>query len=122
MHRADHYSANQQPVLPERTFVEDAESQVEATIASLKEHFEAVRQREVKRTRGRLGELNKTQENALESLTLAIVDHILDSPVSTLKAVSKGNDSRAVIETVHRIFSLHEPPGIPLPRRDMLIE
>jgi glutamyl-tRNA reductase len=123
LHSTSQYPVNHEILRSESGFIQDAESQMEETIASLKQHFEEIRQREVKRTRGRLGELSLTQENAIESLTLAIVDHILDSPVSTLKAVSEDNDSRAVIETVHRIFSLHEPPpGIPLPRRDMLIE
>lgn len=108
MHRADHYSENLHPVLPERTFVEDAESQVEATIASLKKHFEAVRQREVKRTRGRLGELNKTQENALESLSRGIIDRILNTPIAVLKASRGDSHALVAITTVHRIFDLDE--------------
>jgi hypothetical protein len=66
MHPADHYSANQQPVRREGTPARDREPKVEATIASLKQHFEAVRQQEVKRVRGRLGQLSSTQENAIE--------------------------------------------------------
>lgn len=77
---------------------------MEATIASLKQHFEAVRLREVKRMRGRLGSLSSTQENAIESLTHSIVDQILEIPITVLKTATDDNDSTAVIETVQRIF------------------
>lgn len=85
-----------------------AGAEIEATVASLKRHLEAVRQHEVKRMRGRLGQLNSAQENAIESLTHSIVDQILETPINVLKAVSRDNDS-SVIEIVRRIFSLGEP-------------
>ena len=86
--------------------------EIEATVASLKQHLEAVRQHEVKRMRGRLGQLNSAQENAIESLTHSIVDQILETPMSVLKAVPHDNDSNSVIETVRRIFSLGESTRI----------
>lgn len=79
--------------------------EVEATVASLRQQFEAVRQHEVKRMRGRLGQLNPAQEDAIESLTHGIVDQILETPINVLKTVSHDNDSTAVIETVRRVFS-----------------
>jgi glutamyl-tRNA reductase len=106
MHPTDHYSPNQQPVRPERTFLPDAELQVEATIASLKQHVEEVRQREVKRTRGRLGELSRIQENAIESLSRGIIDHILNTPIAILRASCGNNHVLVAIATVHRIFNL----------------
>ena len=95
---------------PEGMLTQDNEPEVEATIASLKQHFEAVRQREVKRTRGRLGELSSTQENAIESLTHGIIDQILHAPITVLKAASEEGNSLAVIETVNRVFSLSMGP------------
>jgi hypothetical protein len=106
MHPADHYSANHQPVRPEGAFTLDSEPDVQATIASLKQHFEAIRQHEVKRVRGRLGLLSSRQENAIESLTHCIIDQFLHTPVTILNAASEDNDSHAVVETVHRIFNL----------------
>jgi hypothetical protein len=47
MHPTSQYRVNHETLRPERNFVLDAESRVEATIASLKQHFEEVRQREV---------------------------------------------------------------------------
>ena len=85
-----------------------AGTEIEATVASLKQHLEAVRQHEVKRMRGHLGQLNSAQENAIESLTQSIVNQILEIPINVLKAASRDNDSNSVIETVRRIFSLGE--------------
>src|SRR5215469_9328184 len=113
MHHTDHYSVDQALLQPEDTFTLDGEPEVEATIASLKQHFETVRQLEVKRMRGRLGQLSSIQENAIESLTHGIIDKILHAPVTILKAASEDDDSPAIIQTVHRIFNLE--PQLVLP-------
>jgi glutamyl-tRNA reductase len=112
MHPADHYPANQQFVRPDGTLALDHEPKVEATIASLKQHFEAVRQYEVRRVRGRLGELSSTQENAIESLTHSIVEQILETPITVLQAASEDSNSLAVIDTVQRVFNLNTDYGI----------
>jgi glutamyl-tRNA reductase len=108
MHPVDHYPMNQEPLRPERTLTLDSEPEVEATIASLKQHFEEVRQREVKRTRGRLGELSWAQENAIESLSRSIIDQILNTPIALLRASSGNSHVLVAIATVHRIFNLGE--------------
>jgi glutamyl-tRNA reductase len=108
MHSADHYPMKPEPLQSQDTLTLNSELGVEATIASLKQHFEMVRQHEVKRLLGRLGQLSSTQEDAIESLTRSIIDQILHAPVIVLKAASEDNDSLAVIRTVHRIFSLGE--------------
>jgi glutamyl-tRNA reductase len=91
-------------------------AEIEATVASLKQHLEAVRQREVKRMRRRLGQLDSAQENVIESLTHSLVDQILETPISVLKAVSSDNNSNRVIETVRRIFSLESTQIFPWQR------
>ncbi|SRR5260221_1896644 len=118
---ADPYSVNQQPVRPEGTLALDRKPKVEATIASLKQHFEAVRQHEVQRVRGRLGQLSSTQENVIESLTHCIIDKILEAPITALKAASEDDDSFAVIKTVHRVFSLSVDPAYPLGLRSVAV-
>lgn len=110
MHPADHDPANQQPA-PEDALALDREPKVEAAIASLKQHFEAVRQHEVERVRGRLGQLSSMQENAIESLTHSIIDQILETPITVLEAASEDSDSLAVIETVHRVFNISTGAG-----------
>ena len=62
MHPADHYPVNQELLPSEGTLTLDSEPEVEATIASLKQHFETIRQHEVKRVRGRLGQLSSIQD------------------------------------------------------------
>ncbi|MGB8129738.1 MAG: hypothetical protein WCG81_08085 [Candidatus Angelobacter sp.] len=99
---------NQETLRPERTFALDAELQVEATIVSLKQHFDDVRQREIKRTRGRLGELSCTQKNAMESLSRGIIDQILNAPIAILRASCGNSHGLVAIATVHRIFNLGE--------------
>lgn len=90
---AYHYQMNQRPLPSEGRFALDGEPEMETTIASLKQHFETVRQREVKRVRRRLGALSSMQESAIESLTQSIIDQILRVSLSVLQAVSKGSDS-----------------------------
>lgn len=66
MHPANHNPVKQ-ALLTRDAHTPDSEPELEATIASLKQHFEAVRQHEVKRVRGRLGSLSSMQENVIES-------------------------------------------------------
>jgi glutamyl-tRNA reductase len=110
MHSADDYPVNQGPLWHDSMLALVCEPEVEATIASLKQHFESVRQHEVKRVRGRLGELSSTQETAIESLTHRIIDQILETPITVLKAASDDSESLAVIKAVHRVFSLSLEP------------
>lgn len=112
MHAADLYPVNQEPLPPEDTLTLDNEPGVEATIVSLKQHFEAVRQHEVKRLRRRMGELSSTQENAIESLTNGIIDQILLAPITALKAAAEDHESFAIIEIVNRVFSLNVDPAL----------
>jgi glutamyl-tRNA reductase len=106
IHPPGRCSVNQELLSSQGMLTLDRGPQVEATIASLKQHFEAVRQREVKRMHGRLGALSSAQENAIESLTHSIVARILDIPINVLETIPEKNDRIIVIKTVHRIFSL----------------
>lgn len=106
MHPTSQFPLNHESLRPKRTFVLDAESQVEATIASLKQRFEEVRLHEVNRTRGRLGELSCTQENAIESLSRGIIDQILNTPIAVLKASCGNSHFLVAIAMIHRIFNL----------------
>jgi len=108
MHPISQDPVNREAMRPERTYVLDAESQVDATIATLKQYFEEVRQREVERTRGRFGELSCTQENAIESLSRGIIDQILNTPIAALKASCGNSQFLVAIATVRRIFNLGE--------------
>jgi glutamyl-tRNA reductase len=83
-----------------------SESEISATLASLRECFEAVRRDAIQRARGRLGNLSPDQENAIDSLSHALVERVLQAPMAMLKNASAGNQAVSVVETVRRIFNL----------------
>jgi glutamyl-tRNA reductase len=78
------------------------------TIVSLQEHLETVRQAEIDRVRGRLGELTPEQELAVEAMTRGIINKIMHTPITTLKTAAKEPESTTVIELVRKIFNLRE--------------
>ena len=82
------------------------ESEISATIVSLQERFEAVRRAAIQRVRGRLGNLSPDQENAINSLSHALIERVLQAPMAMLKNVSAGNQAVFVLATVRRIFNL----------------
>jgi glutamyl-tRNA reductase len=78
------------------------------TIVSLQEHLETVRQAEIDRVRGRLGQLSPEQELAVEAMTRGIINKIMHTPITTLKTAAKEPESTTVIELVRRIFNLRD--------------
>jgi glutamyl-tRNA reductase len=82
------------------------DSEVSGTISSLKERFEAVRRNEIRRVRGRLGNLSSDQENVVESLSRGIIEKVLQAPVEMLLTVAVASQSASILETVRRIFNL----------------
>ena len=83
-----------------------SESEISATLVSLRERFEAVRRGEIQRVRGRLGKLSPDQENAIDLLSHALIERVLQAPMAMLKNASSGNRGISVVETVRRIFNL----------------
>ena len=83
-----------------------SESEVSATLVSLRECFEGVRRDVMQRVRGRLGNLSADQENAIDSLSHGIIEKVLQAPMAILKNASAGNQAVFVLETVRRIFCL----------------
>jgi glutamyl-tRNA reductase len=77
------------------------------TIVSLQEHLETVRQAEIDRLRGRLGELSPDQEMAVEALTKGIINKIMHTPITTLKTAAREPESTTVVELIRRLFNLH---------------
>jgi glutamyl-tRNA reductase len=83
-----------------------SESEISATLVSLRECFEAVRRGEIQRVRGRLGNLSPDQQNAIDSLSHALIERVLQAPIAMLKNASACNQAVVVLETVRRIFNL----------------
>jgi glutamyl-tRNA reductase len=82
------------------------DSEVSGTIVSLRERFEAVRRNEIRRVRGRLGNLSSDQENVVESLSRGIIDKVLQAPVEMLSTVAAASQSASILEIVRKIFDL----------------
>jgi len=82
--------------------------EVVPTIVSLQDHLETIRQAEIDRVRGRLGELSPEQELAIETLTRGIVNKIMHTPISTLKTAAREAEATTVVDVVRRLFNLQE--------------
>ena len=83
-----------------------SESEISATLVSLREHFEAVRCGEIQRVQGRLSNLSPDQESAIDSLSHGIIERVLQAPMAMLKNASAWNQAVFVLETVRRVFNL----------------
>jgi glutamyl-tRNA reductase len=79
------------------------------TIVSLQEHLETVRQAEIDRVRGRLGQLTPEQEMAVEALTRGIVNKIMHTPITTLKSAARDSQEvTTIVDLVRRLFGLRD--------------
>jgi len=78
------------------------------TIVSLQEHLETIRQAELYRVRGRMGTLTPEQELAVEALTRGIINKVMHTPVTALKAVARDQEATTVMDVVRRLFNLQE--------------
>jgi glutamyl-tRNA reductase len=100
-----------------RKFEERAQTaEVVPTIVSLQQHLENLRQAEVDRVRGRLGNLTPEQEMAVEALSRGIINKIMHTPITTLKSAAHNPESTTVVDVVRKLFNLRvEPPIKPMP-------
>ena len=83
-----------------------SESEISATVVSLRECFETVRRSDLQRVRGRLRSLSPDQENAIDSLSHDLIERVLQAPMAMLKNASAGNQAVFVLAAVRRIFNL----------------
>jgi glutamyl-tRNA reductase len=78
------------------------------TIVSLQEHLETIRQAEIDRVRGRLGELSPEQEIAVDAMTKGIINKIMHTPITALKSAAREQEATTVIDLVRRLFNLQQ--------------
>jgi glutamyl-tRNA reductase len=78
------------------------------TIVSLQEHLETIRQAEIDRVRGRLGELSAEQELAVDAMTKGIINKIMHTPITALKSAAREQEATTVIDLVRRLFNLQQ--------------
>src|SRR5437588_1038431 len=77
-------------------------------IISLQDYVETIRQAELDRVRGRLGQLSREQEQALDALTHGIVNKILHTPITRLKSAAAGPEVTTLIEAFKKSFNLQD--------------
>ena len=87
--------------------------EVVPTILSLQEYCETIRQAEIDRIRGRLGEISPEQEAAIEAMTRAIINKLLHTPITTLKSSAAEPEAATIHEMIRRIFNLTLKGGKP---------
>ncbi len=85
--------------------------EVVPTIVSLQEHLENIRQAEIDRVRGRLGQLSPEQELAIEAATRGMINKILHTPITTLKSAARDPQANTVIDLIRRLFNLRDHSG-----------
>lgn len=97
------------------------QADVVPTIVSLQEHLETIRQAELDRLRGKLGELSPEQEIAVDALTKGIINKIMHTPITTLKSAARqGEHVTTVVDIVRKIFNLHaEAPAEPAKQQEL---
>lgn len=83
------------------------------TILSLQEQCETIRQAEMDRIRGKLGELTPEQEAAIDSMTHGIINKLLHTPITTLKSSAVEPEAATIHEIIRRIFNLSHNSGKP---------
>jgi len=76
------------------------------TIVSLQDHLETIRQAEIDRVRGRMGQLTPEQEMAVEALTRGIINKVMHTPITTLKSAARESEATTVVDVVRRLFNL----------------
>jgi glutamyl-tRNA reductase len=81
------------------------------TILSLQEYCETIRQAEIDRIRGRLGQISSEQEAAIEAMTRAIINKLLHTPITTLKSSASEPEAATIHDMIRRIFNLNVRGG-----------
>ncbi|MBA3622648.1 MAG: glutamyl-tRNA reductase [Euzebyales bacterium] len=81
---------------------------VEPTIAALRTHAEVVRQAELQRVAGRLGDLDERQRATVDALTSRIVNTLLHEPSVRLKAIADARGGDLYAAALRELFDLPE--------------
>lgn len=83
-----------------------SERHVAPLVADLHERAEAIRQGELDRYRRRLGELDESQQRAVEALTRAIVAKVLHDPTVSVKASAGTATGEQLASALRQLFDL----------------
>ena len=77
-------------------------------LESLHSRIESVRAREIERAAGKLGALEPSERDAVESLTRAITAKLLHDPVTAVKAAAGSPEGEALARALRALFRLED--------------
>jgi glutamyl-tRNA reductase len=80
--------------------------EVVPTIAELRSAIDGIREAELARLGGKLGDLSPAQRDQVEQLTTAIVNKILHLPTVRMKELAGERDAYVYVEALRRLFDL----------------
>jgi len=92
----------------ERTLRRLASRELAPTIVALEQRMEGIRQAEIERYRGRLGELTPEQRESVEALTRGMLSKILHGPITEMKSRVGGPEHSALVNLVRRMFGVND--------------
>jgi glutamyl-tRNA reductase len=85
--------------------------EVVPTIVSLREKAEAIRQTEIRRSLSSLGQLDPSQREAIETLTLSLAEKIINDPIVVLKRKAHRPTRDTYLDIARRLFNLDQENG-----------
>jgi glutamyl-tRNA reductase len=88
-----------------------ASLEVVPTIVELRREVDALRRAELERSLARLGHLAEKDREQVGRLTESLVNKILHSPLTVLKASSESGEAATYLEVTRRLFNLAAPPA-----------
>ena len=87
--------------------------EITPTILALRKRAEEIKQGELEKVLGRLGNLSAQERGMIENLASAIVNKLLHGSLVTLKAESDSASGTMFVEAARRFFNLEGRPGAP---------
>jgi len=90
----------------QRTMRRLASRDLVPTIVALEDRLNAIREGELERYNGRLGNLTPEQRQAVDALTRGIMNKILHGPITELKSEAGQPEQAALVRLVRKIFGL----------------
>jgi glutamyl-tRNA reductase len=85
-----------------------ASREVVPTIVALEQRLEAIRENELERFHGRLGDLTPQQREAVDALTHGILNKILHGPITELKSGVGRPEQSSLVSLVRKMFGVAE--------------
>ena len=85
-----------------------ASREIVPTIVALEQRLESIRENELDRYRGRLGDLTPQQREAVDALTHGILNKILHGPIRELKSGVGRPEQSSLVSMVRKMFGVAE--------------